>query len=266
LAWGQERAWRLLHGEVSQGVHGRRLSATKRELRGQKDKVVAVVAGSFYRNRRHRRDDAYLCQGRPIATGGVEGARKNLVKDRMERSGMRWTPTVAEAMLKLGAVYLSSDFEPYWAFHVAQAHEHFHPPGHWRPVHPIEEKAFGRLQLRRVRRQNVQVHSRRARSPASRSFNRNLLALDPGPFDLEEARADQADLDRLLLHGRVNPDPEQVRGLRLRLRDGLTRAIDVDPEGVDVDPDFAFTHLPAPRSTYVYALRSPPQHHAKGIA
>jgi hypothetical protein len=44
--------------------------------------------------------------------------RKNLVRDRFERSGMRWTPTMAEAMLKLRAVYLSDDADAYWDWHV----------------------------------------------------------------------------------------------------------------------------------------------------
>jgi hypothetical protein len=82
----------------------------------------------------------YLSQGWPIATGVVEGACKHLVKDRMERSGMRWTPAMAEAMLKLRAVYLSGDFEAYWAFHLARDQERLHPPGSWRPAHVIEEK------------------------------------------------------------------------------------------------------------------------------
>src|SRR5262244_2937623 len=138
LTWVQERAWRLLHGEVSQVVQGMRLSATKRAFRGQQRRVVEAVAAYFYRNRHRMRYDAYLRQGWPIATGVVEGACKNLVKDRMERSGMRWTPTMAEAMLKLGAVYLSDDFEEYWRFHVAREHERLHPPGFWRPVHLIE--------------------------------------------------------------------------------------------------------------------------------
>jgi hypothetical protein len=111
LAWVQERAWRLLHREVSLVVQGMRLSARKRQLRGQKRKVVEAAAGYFYRNRGHMRYDEYLRQGWPIATGVVEGACKNLVKDRMERSGMRWTPAMAESMLKLRAVYLSDDFE-----------------------------------------------------------------------------------------------------------------------------------------------------------
>ena len=35
------------------------------------------------------RYDEYLARGWPIASGPVEGACKNLIKDRMERSGMR---------------------------------------------------------------------------------------------------------------------------------------------------------------------------------
>jgi hypothetical protein len=34
--------------------------------------------------------DKYLAQGWPIASGPVEGACKNLIKDGMERSGMRF--------------------------------------------------------------------------------------------------------------------------------------------------------------------------------
>jgi len=42
------------------------------------------------------RYDEYLAKGWPIASGPVEGACKNLIKDRMERSGMRWTEEMAE--------------------------------------------------------------------------------------------------------------------------------------------------------------------------
>ena len=47
---------------------------------------------------------------------------------------------MAKAMLKLRAVYLSGDFEGYWAFHVVREHNRLHPPGHWQPVNPVEEK------------------------------------------------------------------------------------------------------------------------------
>lgn len=115
-------------------------SATKRKLCGQRLKTVQVVTAYFHRNRGRMRYHEYLQQGWPIATGVVEGACKNLVKDRMERSGMRWKPQMAEAMLRLRATYLSGDFEEYWAFHVQQEHERLHPPGQWRPVNFVDEK------------------------------------------------------------------------------------------------------------------------------
>ncbi len=62
------------------------------------------------------RYDEYLAQGLPIASGPVEGACKNLIKDRMERSGMHWTESMAEAIVQLRAIYLSGDFQDYWAF------------------------------------------------------------------------------------------------------------------------------------------------------
>jgi hypothetical protein len=55
----------------------------------------------------------YLANGWPIASGPVEGACKNLIKDRMERSGMRWTEQMAEAIVQLRAIYLSGDFDAY---------------------------------------------------------------------------------------------------------------------------------------------------------
>jgi hypothetical protein len=73
------------------------------------------------------RYDLYLKNGWPIASGSVEGACKNLIKDRMERSGMRWTPAGAEAMLRLRAAYLSGDFEEYWRFHVVQDQQRLYP-------------------------------------------------------------------------------------------------------------------------------------------
>ncbi len=75
----------------------------------------------------------YLQKGWPIASGSVEGACKNLVKDRIERSGMRWTPLMAEAMLRLRATYLSGDFDEYWHHHMQQEQERLHPKV-WRVV------------------------------------------------------------------------------------------------------------------------------------
>ena len=138
--WVKKRALHLLQGHVSQVIKGMRQSATKRHLSDQKKKPVEAAAAYFYRNRSHMRYDDYLQRGWPISTGVVEGACKNLVKDRMERSGMRWTQQGAEAMLKMRATYLSDDFEEYWTFHIQQDQERLHPSGHWRPVNTVEQK------------------------------------------------------------------------------------------------------------------------------
>ena len=73
------------------------------------------------------RYNEYLANGWPIASGPVEGACKNLIKDRMERSGMRWTEQMAEAIVQLRAIYLSGDFDRYWQFHIDQDQRRLFP-------------------------------------------------------------------------------------------------------------------------------------------
>jgi hypothetical protein len=118
--WVLDRTLRILFGEVAQVVKGIRQSITKRALSGPKRKTLNGVADYLYRNRAHMRYDEYLANGWPIASGPVEGACKNLIKDRMERSGMRWTEQMAEALVQLRAIYLSGDFDAYWEFHIEQ--------------------------------------------------------------------------------------------------------------------------------------------------
>ena len=89
------------------------------------------MAGYLYRNRTRMRYNEYLAQGLPIASGPVEGACKSLIKDRMERSGMRWSEGMAEAIVKLRAIYLSGDFDQYWPFHIQKEQERLHPAGRW---------------------------------------------------------------------------------------------------------------------------------------
>jgi hypothetical protein len=132
--WVRQRTLRILRGEVSQVVKGLRQSITKRRLFGAKRKALAGVAGYLHRNRAYMRYDHYLAQGWPIASGPVEGACKNLIKDRMERSGMRWTEAIAEALLQLRAIYLSGDFDPYWSFHIERDQQRIHPPDQWSVV------------------------------------------------------------------------------------------------------------------------------------
>lgn len=110
------------------------------DARGSGDVGKALEVLFFYHNRFHMRYDVYLKQGLPIASGSVEGACKNLVKGRMERSGMRWTEDMAEAMLKMRAIYLSGDFEDYWSFHIERDQGRLHPKGRWSPAQVVVQK------------------------------------------------------------------------------------------------------------------------------
>jgi hypothetical protein len=44
---------------------------------------------------------------------------------------MRWTRSMAEAIVKLRASYLSGDFDTYWNFHVTQDQQRLYPQGRW---------------------------------------------------------------------------------------------------------------------------------------
>lgn len=67
-----------------------------------------------------------LRDGLPIATGVIEGACRYLVKDRMDRTGARWSLDGAEAVLRLRALRASGDFDEYWHFHLQQEHQRNH--------------------------------------------------------------------------------------------------------------------------------------------
>jgi len=125
--WVMHRTLRILSGEVGQVVKGLRQSITKRNISGAKRKTLETAADYLYRNRTRMRYNEYLANGWPIASGPVEGACKNLIKDRMERSGMRWTEQMAEAIVQLRAIYLSGDFDQYWTFHIEQDQQRLYP-------------------------------------------------------------------------------------------------------------------------------------------
>ena len=126
-AFVYQRARRLLEGRVDQVVKGLRLIVTKRKLTGNKAKTLRDTASYYQHNRARMRYDRYLANGWPIASGSVEGACKNLIRDRFERSGMRWTQETAEALLRLRALHLSANFDAYWEFHLKCDQQRLYP-------------------------------------------------------------------------------------------------------------------------------------------
>lgn len=133
-AFVKARTERILCGMAGQVVKGLRQTVTKRRLTGQKANTIHGVCDYLYRNRERMRYDEYLRNGWPIASGTVEGACKNLIRDRFERSGMRWTIPTAEALLKLRAAHLSGDLEDYWQHHVKHDQQRLYRKDSWQVV------------------------------------------------------------------------------------------------------------------------------------
>jgi hypothetical protein len=119
-AWVKERLFAILKGQAGYVAGGIRRSATLRKLRGEKRKAAETCADYLLKHSVYLRYDACLANGFPIATGVIEGACRNLIKDRMDVTGARWSLRGAEAVLRLRSLRSSGDFEQYWTFHERQ--------------------------------------------------------------------------------------------------------------------------------------------------
>ena len=120
----RERLVALLTGEVDMIIEDfgiaredGSLSASKAETLGRK------VLGYFVNNRERMQYDKYLAMGLPIGSGVIEGTCKNLINDRMERSGMRWSPDGAEAILNLRSLDLTDLWNDFWTFRTQREKE-----------------------------------------------------------------------------------------------------------------------------------------------
>lgn len=109
-AFTRERLLRILKGDVKGVIRGLRRMGSLHKLEGEKLEDLQRICGYFEKHQDRMRYDEYLAAGYPIASGVVEGACGHLVKDRMERSGMRWTLEGARSMLNVRAVFQSD----YW--------------------------------------------------------------------------------------------------------------------------------------------------------
>lgn len=79
---------------------------------------------TYFKNHKHMMDyKKYLEEGFPIASGGIEGACKNLVQDRTDRSGMQWTKQGASGVISLRSVQCNNDWDNYWTYYIQKEFE-----------------------------------------------------------------------------------------------------------------------------------------------
>ncbi len=125
--WVQRRLHALLLGRSGGDVAANiRQRADELDLKPAERAAADSCADYLVKYTRLLHYDRALANGLPIATGVIEGACRYLVKDRMDRTGARWSLAGAEAVLRLRALRASGDFDAYWAFHLAKEHRRNH--------------------------------------------------------------------------------------------------------------------------------------------
>lgn len=123
--WVHERLRMLLTGvSASHVAAGMRRSATRQQL--VRRKPVDKCATYLCNHRDYLRYADALARDFPIATGVIEGACRYIVRDRMDKTGARWSVDGAEAVLRLRALHANSDIVDCWRFHTNIEHRSNH--------------------------------------------------------------------------------------------------------------------------------------------
>ena len=116
--WVRKKLLDLLDGKVGYVIGALKQIKNKRKLSESKLETLDKVIRYFTNHKHMMKYDEYLAKGYPIGTGVVESARGSLVKNRMERNGMRWGMTGAQAMLDLRAVKKNTDWKNFMEIYI----------------------------------------------------------------------------------------------------------------------------------------------------
>lgn len=103
-AFAKDHIFSILNGHVKRVIQSFRWKATHLGLKDKPLRDMQRICTFLERNADKMKYNQYLAQGYPIATGFIEGACRHVIKDRMERSGMRWSVQGAQHMLYLRCV------------------------------------------------------------------------------------------------------------------------------------------------------------------
>lgn len=126
-AFVRERLLRVLQGKADGVVRGLRQMATKHGLTGTARKSLRAICDYLEKNLHRMKYDDYLTAGYPIASGVIEGACRHVIKDRMERAGMRWKVPGAQAMLQLRTIHANGDWGSFQDSRIDQETRRLYP-------------------------------------------------------------------------------------------------------------------------------------------
>lgn len=126
-AWVSDQLHDLLTGNVETVIRRWRRLARAAEQRKcwtkDNQETVTSAIGYFSNNRHRMRYHEYLSNGYPIGSGIAEGACRNLVKDRMDCTGMHWRLPGSRAMLKTRALYLNGEWDDFVEYRIQREQE-----------------------------------------------------------------------------------------------------------------------------------------------
>lgn len=113
LSWVTAQAQLLLNSQTGELIDRLRRLAAAPERTTYQQRTLSRLANYYEKNQAYMDYATYLARGWPIASGVIEGACRHFVKDRLERSGMRWTEPGVENLLRLRAVAENGDWADY---------------------------------------------------------------------------------------------------------------------------------------------------------
>jgi hypothetical protein len=118
--WVTQRLTMLLTGKLLSVIEELKDALRSGKLSKPKREALEKVIGYLENGQEYMKYDEYLAQGYPIGSGVIEGACRNLVKDRMEMTGMRWSIKGAEAVLQMRSVDVNGLWKKFWDFRVKE--------------------------------------------------------------------------------------------------------------------------------------------------
>ena len=122
LEWMAQYTLKILSSQTESVIATFQQMAQDKQYTAKQRTQLAKTATYFQRNLPYMDYSTYLKRGWPIASGVIEGACRHFVKDRCELSGMRWTQTGVENLLRLRAVAENGDWDEYHHCRKRQRH------------------------------------------------------------------------------------------------------------------------------------------------
>ncbi len=123
--WVKDVLSDILDSKIDKVIEELRQNREKTTLSSSAQKLLDKTI-TYFSNHRHKMDyKTYLEKGLPVSTALVESSCGHLIKDRMERSGMRWSINGAQNMMDVRAVKKNGNWTDFIEFVISKNQEKY---------------------------------------------------------------------------------------------------------------------------------------------